>query len=86
MSAKTVAERVSDLRSRRKADGLVKLELWVHKFDVTRMKKHAGALAARRARLLEAGIIEPSLEDQEARLIAIAKSLPRRKRPPPSTA
>lgn len=72
-AAKTVAERVSDLRSRRKAQGMVKLELWVHENDVTRIKKAAAALAARRARLLKKGVVIPSLEEEEARMVAIFK-------------
>jgi hypothetical protein len=72
-AAKSVNERVSDLRSRRKAQGLVKLELWVHANDVTRIKKEADYLAARRARVLKKGFVIPSLEEEEARMIAAAK-------------
>jgi hypothetical protein len=72
-AAKTVTERVSDLRSRRKAQGLVKLELWVHENDVSRIKKDAAAHAARRARLLKQGFVVLSLEEEDASLIAAAK-------------
>jgi hypothetical protein len=79
MNAKTVAERVSELRARRKAEGMVKLELWVHENDVTRIKREAEGLAARRARLLKDGIVVPSAEEEEARLIATAKRLTKKK-------
>jgi hypothetical protein len=72
-AAKSVNERVSDLRARRKAQGLVKLEMWVHEKDVTRIKKEAVCLAARRARLLKQGLDIPSLEDEEARMVASLK-------------
>jgi hypothetical protein len=76
-AAKTVAERVSDLRSRRKAEGLVKLELWVHEKDVSRIKKDAELYAARRARMLKKGFVIRSLEEEDAHFIGVAKSLPK---------
>jgi hypothetical protein len=74
-AAKSVNERVSDLRSRRKAQGLVKLEMWVHEKDVTRIKKDAAGYAARRARYLKKGIEIRSLEEEEAHYTALAKRL-----------
>jgi hypothetical protein len=80
MNAKTVAERVSEHRARRKAEGLVKLELWVHENDVTRIKKEAEALAAQRDRILrEHGLVRLSMEDEAARLIAATKAKVREK-------
>jgi hypothetical protein len=79
-AAKSVNERVSDLRSRRKAQGLVKLELWVHENDVTRVKKEADYIALRRARLLKQGFVRSSLEEEDARLIATAKRLEKENR------
>jgi hypothetical protein len=76
-AAKTVTERVSDLRSRRKAQGLVKLELWVHENDVTRIRRDAAAYAARRARLLKKGVVVRSLEDEDASLLAAARGIRR---------
>ena len=48
-AAKTTAERVAEHRARKQDDGLVRVEIWVHPKDVTRLKKEADALAARRA-------------------------------------
>ena len=77
-AAKTVAERVSDLRSRRKAEGLVKLELWVHEKDVSRIKKDADAHAARRARMLKKGVVVRSLEEEDAHYIEVTKQITRK--------
>lgn len=73
--AKTVTERVSEMRSRRRAEGLVKLELWVHEKDVSRIKKEAELCAARRARLLKKGLVIRSLEEEEAHYSAVAKQI-----------
>jgi len=72
MNAKSVSERVAEHRSKLKEQGLVKLELWVHPNDVTRIKKDAAAHAARRARLLKQGIVMDSLEAQEERMLKVA--------------
>jgi len=74
MNAKSVGERVSDLRARRKAEGFVKMELWVHPNDVSRLKKEAIALTARRERILkETGVVLPSLEEENERLVRVSK-------------
>ena len=70
MNAKTNAERQQDLRDRRAKHGLVELKIWVHKDDVTRIKRDAATYAARRARLLKQGLVVASLEDEEKRLTA----------------
>jgi hypothetical protein len=80
MNAKTVSERVSEMRTRRKADGLVKLELWVHEKDVTRIKKEAELFAKRRARALKDGIVIRSLEDEQAHYAAMAKRITKEKK------
>jgi hypothetical protein len=80
MNAKSVNERVSDMRSRRRAEGLVKLELWVHEKDVSRIKKAAAEFAFARARALEQGFVLRSIEEDEAHYAALAKRLFKGKR------
>lgn len=52
MNAKTVSERVADLRARRTAAGMVKLEVWVYKQDVAKIKKEIAGQNAYRARII----------------------------------
>jgi hypothetical protein len=51
MNAKTVSERVADLRARRLAAGMVKLEIWVYAEDVEKVKKEIAGTNAYRARI-----------------------------------
>jgi hypothetical protein len=48
MTAKTATERVSALRQRREALGLVRLELYVHPLDAPPIKELAAKLNAKR--------------------------------------
>jgi hypothetical protein len=47
-AAKTTAERVTAVRARRAASGLVRLELWVHPDDREPIKAHASRVRRKR--------------------------------------
>lgn len=47
---KTAAERKREERDRRRAEGLVRLELWLHPDDHAQVKKLAALLTHQRAR------------------------------------
>lgn len=49
-AAKTTAERVQEVRARRKAAGLVRLELWLHPDDAAAVRDLAAKLTRRRER------------------------------------
>lgn len=49
-AAKTINERVAELRARRKAEGLTRLELFAHPDDHEPIKAHAAKLQRKRAK------------------------------------
>lgn len=49
-AAKTINQRVAELRARRKAEGLARLELFAHPDDHEPIKAHAAKLQRKRAK------------------------------------
>ena len=49
LTAQTTAQRQAALKARRRAQGLVRLNVWAHPEDAAAIAKHAAKLAKRRA-------------------------------------